>query len=162
MAFSPSLVISTMVLGPPTARNPLRTVMNFFSFRTERLRLRELFGTFTANINSVNAVRLIASNAAKMATRAELERGPDIESEESMWGCSPSPALALGGLFDSSFLPLSSSILGTRAHDKFLGSVVKRLQTREEQERRDQQERETRRIQKSGEGRKKSRRRKTN
>ena len=126
MAFSPSLVISTMVLGPPTARNPLRTVMNFFSFRTERLRLRELLGIFTASINSVNVVRLIASNAAKMATRAELERGPDNESEERMLDCSPSPALA-GGLCDPSFLPLSSFILGTRAHDKFLGSVVERF-----------------------------------
>jgi len=125
MAFSPSLVISTMVLGPPTARNPLRTVMNLFSFRTERLRLRELFGTFTASINSVNVVRLIASSAAKMATRAEFERGPFV-SEERMLDCSPSPTLA-EGLCDDSFLPLSSLILGTRAHDKFLGSIVERF-----------------------------------
>jgi hypothetical protein len=43
-----------------------------------------------------------------------------------MLDCSPSPALA-GGLCDPSFLRLSSFILGTRAHDKFLGSVVKRF-----------------------------------
>ena len=111
MAFSPPLVISTMVLGPPTARNPRRIVMNLFSFRTARLRLRELLGTFTASINSVNVVRLIASNAAKMATRAELESGPDIESEERMSDRSPSLAFAVVGLCVPSFSPLSSFIL---------------------------------------------------
>jgi hypothetical protein len=83
-SFLPTGVISTMVLGPPIWIKPFLTATNLFSFRIAKLRFRELFGRFTASMSSVNVVRLKASRAAGIATRAELFKGPEFFCSQNL------------------------------------------------------------------------------